>query len=105
MSVEKLSVSFDASLVAAIRKSASVAKESISAWLADAAAAKERQLHLRAALDAFAVEHTALDEAQIEALIAKARKDSRISEPKAGRASQPSTAKSKTTSRSPKRTV
>lgn len=70
---EKLSVSFDAGLAAAVRAAASDEGVSVSAWLAGAAEAKARQRHLREALDAFAAEHGALTEAEIDRLIGEAR--------------------------------
>ena len=74
MAAEKLSVSFEAKLAGEVRKAAAQEGMSVSEWLADAAAAKTRQRHLREALDEFAKEHGALTEAEIDALIEDARK-------------------------------
>jgi hypothetical protein len=79
MPSEKLSISFDARLAAEVRESASHEGESVSSWLADAATTKARQRTLREALDAFAEEHGALSDAEIEGLIRKARQTSRVS--------------------------
>jgi hypothetical protein len=79
MASEKLSISFDARLAAEVRESASQEGESVSSWLADAAMTKARQRTLREALDAFAAEHGALSDAEIEGLIRNARQTSRVS--------------------------
>lgn len=73
MASEKLSVSFDPSLAAAIRVAAAEEGVSISMWLAGAAEAKARRRHLRDALDAFAAEHGVLADADIDRLIGEAR--------------------------------
>lgn len=73
MPAEKLSVSFDAGLAAAVRAAASEEGVSVSTWLAGAAEAKARQRHLREALDTFAAEHGALTETDIDRLIGDAR--------------------------------
>jgi hypothetical protein len=49
---------------------------SVSQWLAGAAEARARRRHLREALDAFAAEHGALTEDEIDRIIADARSDS-----------------------------
>lgn len=76
MSAEKLSVSFDAELAATVRSAAADDGVSVSTWLADAAEAKARQRRLREALDAYAEEHGALTDADIERLIGEARTSS-----------------------------
>lgn len=73
MAAEKLSVSFDAGLAAAIRAAAAEEGVSISMWLAGAAEAKARRRHLRDALDDFAAEHGVLADADIDRLISDAR--------------------------------
>ena len=78
MTAEKFSVSFGGNLAATVRKAAAKEGLSISSWLAEAAAAKARQEHLRSALDAFASEHGSLEEGDVEDLVRKARKASRI---------------------------
>ena len=78
MAAEKLSVSFDPSLAAAIRSAAAEEGVSISMWLAGAAEAKARRRHLRDALDDFASEHGALTDADIERLIGDARTGSAV---------------------------
>ena len=80
MATEKLSVSFDPDLAATIRAAAADEGVSVSQWLAGAAGAKARRRHLREALDAFAAEHGALTEDEIERIIARTR-----SEPTGGR--------------------
>ncbi|MBX3192911.1 MAG: hypothetical protein KF819_38355 [Labilithrix sp.] len=81
MSVEKFSVSFEGGLAAMVRKAAAEEKLSVSSWLAEAAEAKARQRHLRHALDAFAAEHGALRDAEIEELVRSARASSRMTGP------------------------
>lgn len=75
MASEKLSVSFDPALAATIRAAAAEEGVSVSRWLAGAADAKARRRHLREALDAFAAEHGALTEDEIDRLIREARSD------------------------------
>lgn len=84
MAVEKLSVSFNADLVALIRAAAAEEGVSLSTWLANAAEAKARQRHLRRALDAYAEEHGELTDEQVDRLIADARVGSRATRPKRG---------------------
>lgn len=78
MATEKLSVSFDPDLAAAIRDGAHDAHISVSTWLAQAAEVKVRQRRLREALDDFAAEHGTLDEGDIERLISAARANSTV---------------------------
>lgn len=73
MAAEKLSVSFDPSLAAAIRAAAAEEGVSVSMWLAGAAEAKARRRHLRDALDGFAAEHGVLADADVDRLIGDAR--------------------------------
>jgi uncharacterized protein (DUF1778 family) len=82
MSVEKLSVSMESSLVKLIRGAAADEGTSISTWLADAATAKARQRVLREALQHDAEEHGALDAAEVERLVSAARKHSIVSRPR-----------------------
>lgn len=79
MRVEKFSVSFDKRTAEAVRRGAKLDGESVSAWLADAAATKTRNRSLREALDAFAAEHGALSDSDIDSLIRDARRTSRLS--------------------------
>jgi len=78
MASDKLSVSFDPALAATIREAAADEGVSVSQWLAGAAEAKARRRHLRQALDAFAAEHGALTEDEIDGLIREARSESAI---------------------------
>ena len=59
MGAEKLSVSFDAELGAAVRAAAKLSGSSLSAWLAEAAATKLRAESLKAFLDDYEAEHGA----------------------------------------------
>lgn len=81
MSAKKFSVSFDGQLALTVRKAAAKEGLSISTWLAEAAALKARQEHLRGALDVFAAEHGALTDADIDELIRGARSSSRFTKP------------------------
>lgn len=81
----KFSVSFDGQLALTVRKAAAKEGQSISTWLAEAAALKARQEHLRGALDVFATEHGALTDADIDELIRGARSSSRFTKPRARR--------------------
>lgn len=78
MAVEKLSISLDADLAASVRASASEQGVSVSTWLADAALAQVRQRKLREALDHLTSEEGELDPAEIDRLIANARRTSRV---------------------------
>ena len=78
MAAEKLSVSFDPSLAAAIRAAAAEEGVSISMWLAGAAEAKARRRHLRDASDDLAAEHGGLGDADIDRLIGDARTGSAV---------------------------
>ena len=60
MKVDKLSVSFDATLGDNIRSAAQKCGTGVSAWLADAAAAKLRSEALREFLDTWESEHGSL---------------------------------------------
>lgn len=80
--MEKLSVSFEGRLAATVRKAAAREGLTISSWLAEAAAAKARQKHLRDALDEFAEEHGSLENEEIEGLVRKARRSSRMTKPR-----------------------
>lgn len=76
MGSEKLSISLDADLLALVRAFAAERGMSISTWLAKAAEAQIRQMHLRVALDAAQREFGKLDDDEIDRLIAEARKTS-----------------------------
>lgn len=78
VSAEKLSVSFDPSLAATVRAAAADEGVSVSMWLSGAAEAKARRRRLREALDAFAVEHGELTDADIDRIIGDARAESTI---------------------------
>lgn len=78
MTVEKLSISLDSELAEAVRTAAADGGTSVSQWLAEAAAARVRQQHLREALDAVAAEDGDLDPAEIDESVARARRGSRI---------------------------
>ena len=78
MSAEKLSISLESDLAASVRAAASEQGVSVSTWLADAAQAQIRQRRLREALDALAEEEGELDPAEIDGLIARARRSSRV---------------------------
>lgn len=78
MAAEKLSISLDADLAASVRAAASERGVSVSMWLADAALAQVRQRRLREALDDLASEEGALNPAEIDRLIARARQTSRV---------------------------
>jgi hypothetical protein len=75
---EKLSISLDSDLAAAVRAAASEQGVSVSTWLADAAQARVRQRRLREALDVLTSEEGELDPAEIDRLIANARGASRV---------------------------
>jgi hypothetical protein len=75
---EKLSISLDSDLAAAVRAAASEQGVSVSTWLADAAQAQVRQRRLREALDVLASEEGELDPAEIDRLIADARGTSHV---------------------------
>lgn len=78
MGAEKLSISLESELAASVRAAASEQRVSVSTWLADAAQAQIRQRRLREALDAFASEEGELDPAEIDDLIARARRTSQM---------------------------
>lgn len=78
VSAEKLSISLESELAASVRAAASDQGVSVSTWLADAAVAQIRQRRLREALDALAVDEGALDSSEVDGLIARARRNSRV---------------------------
>jgi hypothetical protein len=78
MGVEKLSISLDSDLVEAVRAAAAGGGTSVSQWLAEAAAARVRQQHLREALDAVAAEDGGFGPTEVDDLVAQARRGSRI---------------------------
>ncbi|MGH8967786.1 MAG: hypothetical protein ACRDXB_21030 [Actinomycetes bacterium] len=61
-----------------MRAAASEQGISVSTWLANAAQAQVRQRRLREALDVLASEEGELDPAEIDRLIANARRNSRV---------------------------
>jgi hypothetical protein len=73
MGAEKLSISLDSELLAAVRLAAADERVSVSTWLARAADARVRRVHLGAALHAFADEHGSLSEAEARELVEHAR--------------------------------
>ena len=66
MSVEKMSISLDGPLGAAIRAAAREAGQPVSTWLAEAAQAKLRSVALRQFLDEWQAENGAFTEEEIE---------------------------------------
>jgi hypothetical protein len=78
MAAEKLSISLDGQLAAAVRTAAAQEGLSISSWLAEAAISKTRQRNLGEALDAFAREHGPMSNAESDAIILQARRLSRV---------------------------
>ncbi|MFO0761602.1 MAG: hypothetical protein U0359_34485 [Byssovorax sp.] len=67
MNVDRLSVTMEPRLGAAIRKAAKRAKLSVSAWIAEAAADRVRNELLGEALDAWEAEGGPFDEAELGA--------------------------------------
>jgi hypothetical protein len=63
MTVSRLAISFDKDLARAVRRAAG--KESISAWLADAARRKLRSEGLLRTVESWEVEHGALTEEEL----------------------------------------
>ena len=77
MGVEKMSVSFDLELGAAIRASATVSDQSVSAWLAEAAANRLRLDGLGGALQAWESRFGTLAEVEVataDAVLTRASK-------------------------------
>lgn len=85
MSAEKLSVSMESSLLKLVRSAAAEEGLSLSTWLAEAARAKARQRALRLALLDYAAEHGDLTAEDASAIVAGARRRSKISRPKSKR--------------------
>jgi hypothetical protein len=67
MRVDRLSITLEPRLGAAVRKAAKRAGVSVSAWIAEATAARIRNLALRDALDVWDVEDGPLTAAEVEA--------------------------------------
>jgi predicted transcriptional regulator len=67
MQVDRLSVTLDPDLGAAVRKSAARAKLSVSAWIAEAAADRVRNELLGRALDRWEAESGALTTEELDA--------------------------------------
>jgi hypothetical protein len=65
MGVEKMSVSFDLKLGAAIKKSAARSSLSVSAWLAEAARDRLRRQALGEAIETWETTHGTLTEAEL----------------------------------------
>lgn len=65
--VDRLSISLPAELGAQVRASAAAASQSVSAWLAEAAAQSVRNRNLSTALDEWEKEHGAPTEAELAA--------------------------------------
>jgi hypothetical protein len=73
MAIDKLSISMDESLTEVIRSAAVAEGVSVSAWLTDAAQDRIRNRSLRVALDADEPEISALSDAELDALVRRAR--------------------------------
>jgi hypothetical protein len=67
MQVDRLSITLEPRLGAAVRKAAKRAGVSVSAWIAEATAARIRNLALRDALDAWDQEDGPLTRDEVEA--------------------------------------
>ncbi|MGH3802709.1 MAG: hypothetical protein ACRDTD_21810 [Pseudonocardiaceae bacterium] len=78
MAVEKLSISLDSDLAAAVRAAAAEQGVSVSNWLGAAADAQVRQRKLREALDALAAELGPLHPTEADRLVAAARRSSKL---------------------------
>ena len=65
MTVDRMSISLDAALGGAVREAAQRADQSLSSWLAEAAAAKLRRESLHDFLDAWEGEHGELTPEEI----------------------------------------
>ncbi len=65
MPVEKFAVSFDPDLAAEVRAHAEAEGESLSGWLADAAARKLRRAAARAVLTDYEAEHGEITDAEL----------------------------------------
>lgn len=70
--------SLDSDLAASVRAAASEQGVTVSTWLAEAAQARVRQQRMRDALDVLASEEGELEAAEIDRLIADARRTSRM---------------------------
>lgn len=86
MAAKKLSISFGGELADAVPAAAAADGTTVSNWLAEAAQDRVRQHYLRVALDTLAAEIGPLDEAEVEALVTEARKNSRWVNGRAGAA-------------------
>ena len=75
MAIDKLSISMDESLTEVIRSAAVAEGVSVSAWLTDAAQDRIRNRSLRIALDADEPEISALSDAELDALVRRAREN------------------------------
>jgi hypothetical protein len=86
VAAEKLSISFDSELADAVRAAAADSGTSVSNWLAEAAQERVRQRYLREALDTVLAEVGPFDDAESAALVAEARRHSRVVKGRAGAA-------------------
>jgi urease accessory protein UreF len=78
MSAEKLSISLDSDLVAAVRAAASEQGVSVSTWLAGAAESRVQQRRLGEALAALAADIGDLDAQEVDELIIQAHRNSKV---------------------------
>ncbi|HEV2089331.1 MAG TPA: hypothetical protein VGR21_13565 [Cryptosporangiaceae bacterium] len=78
MSADKLSISLDSELAAAVRAAAAGQGVTVSTWLADAAESRVRQQNLREALDELAAEIGGLDAEELDRLVTAARRTSTV---------------------------
>jgi uncharacterized protein (DUF1778 family) len=86
VSVAKLSVSMDASLVKLIRRAAAEEGVSLSTWLAEAASQRARQRALREAVAEQARGRGTMTAEEASRLVEAARASSRVSRPRRKRA-------------------
>ena len=86
MTVDKLSVSFDAELARVVREAAAEEGLSVSAWLSSAAADRIRNRLLRVALDEVAHQTEPMSPDEAARLVAQARQTATITRPGAGHA-------------------
>ncbi len=78
MGADKLSISLDSELAAAVRAAATEQGVTVSTWLADAAESRVRQQKLREALDELAAEIGGLDADELDRLVTAARRTSTV---------------------------
>jgi hypothetical protein len=80
--VDKLSISLDEALAQVVRDAAAEENLSVSAWLAAAAQDRIRNRLLRLALDADALEFGAMPNDEIESIVAAARANAIVTDPR-----------------------